>query len=253
MNQAVRDITANISSRLPQECAALLEKALLEVHRWHIIYDDEYFEDYDISEMVAFGINKESGSIKISPATPKMIIAVDPEDTNPNPWIAVKSKSSKKSDNNPVPSTTTSSDKKGCLCGCSSKVILTVANEPFQELCMRMPGVETKSYHKCLAYYSYIRNFHNYGHMRISGPGYSFPDPFDKRRYSAASRMLHANVPFPIPNASVVEAAHEVTQAAHKLNSDALNPDFQASRLTMEAFQYAQASVLCAESNSIVP
>jgi hypothetical protein len=52
--------------------------------------------------MMAFGIDKESGSIKISPATPKMIIAVDPEDTNPNPWIAVKSKSSKKSDNNRV-------------------------------------------------------------------------------------------------------------------------------------------------------
>jgi hypothetical protein len=32
MNQAVRDITANIASRLPQECAALLEKALLEVY-----------------------------------------------------------------------------------------------------------------------------------------------------------------------------------------------------------------------------
>ena len=32
MNQAVRDITANIAARLPQECAALLEKALLEVY-----------------------------------------------------------------------------------------------------------------------------------------------------------------------------------------------------------------------------
>jgi hypothetical protein len=32
MNQAVREITANITSRLPQECATLLEKALLEVY-----------------------------------------------------------------------------------------------------------------------------------------------------------------------------------------------------------------------------
>jgi hypothetical protein len=32
MNQAVRDITANIAARLPQECAALLEKASLEVY-----------------------------------------------------------------------------------------------------------------------------------------------------------------------------------------------------------------------------
>ena len=63
-------------------------------------------------EMMAFGIDKESGSIKISPATPKMIIAVDPEDTNPNPWIAVKSKSSKKSDNNRVYMT----DKHGKEC-----------------------------------------------------------------------------------------------------------------------------------------
>jgi hypothetical protein len=32
MNQAVREITENITSRLPQECVALLEKVLLEVY-----------------------------------------------------------------------------------------------------------------------------------------------------------------------------------------------------------------------------
>jgi hypothetical protein len=126
------------------------------LHRWRIVYDDGYYEDYDIAEMMAFGIDKESGSITISPAASKMSTAVDQVDTNPNPWIAVKSKSSKKSDNGHAPLTTTSSDKvitdkqntigpdsNSCLCGCSSKVVLTVANEPFQELCMRMPGVET--------------------------------------------------------------------------------------------------------------
>ena len=81
------------------------------LHRWHIVYDDGYFEDYDITEMMAFGIDKESGSIKISPATPDMNIEVGTDDTNPNPWIEVKSKSSKKSDNNPAPLITASSDK----------------------------------------------------------------------------------------------------------------------------------------------
>jgi hypothetical protein len=32
MNQAVRAITENITSRLPQECAVLLERVLLEVY-----------------------------------------------------------------------------------------------------------------------------------------------------------------------------------------------------------------------------
>jgi hypothetical protein len=86
---------------------------------------------------------------------------------------------------------------------------------------MRMPGVEKK----CVAYYSYLRNFHNYGHMRIS-PGFSFTDPFDKRRSSAASRMLPPNVPFPVLATSCIGETHELSQAAHKLNSDVLNPDF---------------------------
>ena len=60
---------------------------------------------------MAFGIDKESGSIKISPATPDMNIEVGTDDTNPNPWIEVKSKSSKKSDNNPAPLITASSVK----------------------------------------------------------------------------------------------------------------------------------------------
>jgi hypothetical protein len=59
MNQAVRDITANIAARLPQECAALLEKALLEVYDILAPRICTYFNltaksDVDIQVSVAF-------------------------------------------------------------------------------------------------------------------------------------------------------------------------------------------------------
>ena len=117
-------------------------------------------------------------------------------------------------------------------------------NEFFRDLCLRIPGVGKK----CVAYYSYLRSFHNYGHLRVSEPGFTFPDPFDKRCSFVASRMLSPGVPFRTPAASFVSETQELSRAAHKLNSDALNPDFQSARLANEAFQYAQASVLCAEA-----
>jgi hypothetical protein len=36
--------------------------------------------------------------------------------------------------------------------------------------------------------------------------------------------------------------------AVHKLNSDALNPDFEVARLRFGAFEYAQAEEMCATS-----
>ena len=57
-----------------------------------------------------------------------------------------------------------------------------------------------------------------------------------------------ADIPSPIRGDSFVATSLTIAASAHKLNSDALNPDFQVARLQIEAFEYAQAEVLCAES-----
>ena len=55
------------------------------LHRWHVLYDDGYSENFDIAEMIAFGENKESGSAATLPVD-KPIDVSDSTDQNPNPW-----------------------------------------------------------------------------------------------------------------------------------------------------------------------
>jgi hypothetical protein len=95
-------------------------------------------------------------------------------------------------------------------------------------------------------YYDYLQQHHNYGHNRSPRPSFIFADPF--ARTSEASRQLLSGIPFPIPDDSIVATAFTIAASVHKLNSDALNPDFKVARLQLEAFEYAQAEVLCAES-----
>ena len=129
-----------------------------------------------------------------------------------------------------------------CLCGCSSPVIITLPNESFRELCLRIPGVLNNR----AQYYDYLLKHHNYGHDRAPGPGFSFNNPF--ARTSEASRQLLPDIPFPIPDESFVASTFTAITTTHKLNSDALNPDFEVARLRFEAFEYAQAAEMCATS-----
>ena len=221
-------------------------------HRWRILYDDKHVEDYDIDELMEFAINKKSGSVSTTPTTGPTCIDSTPA-SNHNPWVAVKPARGRKDvavrqlpiDHKALMDDIISAPKySGCHCGCSSSVIISVANESFRELCRRIPGLGNNE----TSYYTFLQNQHNYGHERITGPGYTFADPFNKRT-SSASRQLPPGIPFPIPSGSFIGNTDIVNAVTHKLNSDALNPDFQATRLSIESFEYAQALVLCSESS----
>jgi hypothetical protein len=75
-----------------------------------------------------------------------------------------------------------------------------------------------------------LRRYKGYG----PGPGFSFNNPF--ARTSEASRQLLPDIPFPILDESFVASTFTTVAAAHKLISDALNPDFEVARLRFEAF-----------------
>ena len=58
-------------------------------HRWRILYDDKYIEDFDIAELIEFGINKKSSNPSTSPTTGSMVLTDAPEINN-NPWVEIK-------------------------------------------------------------------------------------------------------------------------------------------------------------------
>ena len=102
------------------------------VYCWHVLYDDGYSEDFNITEMIAFGINKESGSAITSPVD-KLVDVHDAADPNPNPWTQVKRKHSKQQVASPAPlqladrsglptdiTGDASPNDDSCFCGCSS-------------------------------------------------------------------------------------------------------------------------------------
>jgi hypothetical protein len=209
------------------------------LHRWRILYDGSHVEDFDSEEMMEFGLDRKSGSVATFSHTD--LPASDSTDQiNSNQWVTIKAKRNIKkappADRKALLQEIVDSQQPAaCLCGCSSSVIITLPNESFRELCLRIPGVLNNR----SQYYDYLLKHHNYGHDRAPGPGFSFNNPF--ARTSEASRQLLPDIPFPIPDESFVANAH-------KLNSDALNPDFEVARLRFEAFEYAQAEEMCATS-----
>jgi hypothetical protein len=146
------------------------------LHRWRtcILYDDLHVEDFGKDEMMEFGFYRKSGSMAVFPHT-KLSTTESRNHANSNPWVTVKPKrkitKSLPADRAVVLDEIVHSQQLAtCLCGCSSAVVLTLANESFRDLCQRIPGV-LNNRSQC---YEYLQQHHNYGHNRSPRPGFTF-------------------------------------------------------------------------------